>query len=216
MNDFSPDRSFDRVVSIEMFEHMVNWRRLLGRIRSWLKPEGRLFVHVFSHARAPYRFDVRNKADWIAQHFFSGGIMPSHDLMRVCTNDFRVERDWRWSGHPLRAHGARLACTLRQQSRRDRCRPARDVWGRCDMFGAKGGGCSSSRRPASSGITVAPNGASAIIVSHRSTPRDDALHGLAATTVAASKPPRRTVNGLRRRGRRRAWSSVGFGPGDAP
>jgi cyclopropane-fatty-acyl-phospholipid synthase len=98
MNDFRPDEVFDRVVSIEMFEHMVNWRRLLGRIRSWLKPEGRLFVHVFSHARAPYKFDVRNKADWIAQHFFSGGIMPSHDLMRVCTNDFRVEQDWRWSG----------------------------------------------------------------------------------------------------------------------
>ena len=103
MNDFQPDRAFDRVVSIEMFEHMANWPQLLARIRSWLKPEGRLFIHIFNHRSTPYRFDRNAKRDWIAQHFFTGGIMPSHDLLRKCTNDFRIEDEWRWNGsHYLR------------------------------------------------------------------------------------------------------------------
>jgi cyclopropane-fatty-acyl-phospholipid synthase len=98
MNDLQLDRRFDRVVSVEMFEHMSNWRRLLMRVRDWLQPDGRLFIHVFSHATAPYRFDVEDKADWIAQHFFAGGIMPSHDLIRAYPDLFEVEGDWRWSG----------------------------------------------------------------------------------------------------------------------
>ena len=102
MNDFQPDRTFDRVVSIEMFEHMANWPQLLARIRSWLKPDGRLFVHVFNHRSTPYRFDHNTKRDWIAQHFFTGGIMPSHDLLRKCTNDFQIEDEWRWNGSHYR------------------------------------------------------------------------------------------------------------------
>ncbi len=98
MNEYQPDRGYDRVVSIEMFEHMANWPRLLARIRSWLKPDGRLFVHVFSHLTTPYRFEHNKKRDWIAQHFFTGGIMPSHDLLQECTNDFRIEDEWRWNG----------------------------------------------------------------------------------------------------------------------
>lgn len=98
MNTFQPDGPFDRVVSIEMFEHMSNWPKLLARIRSWLRSDGRLFVHVFSHRTTPYRFDAKNSGDWIAQHFFSGGIMPSHDLMAACASGFEVEADWRWSG----------------------------------------------------------------------------------------------------------------------
>jgi len=98
MNEYQPDRTYDRVVSIEMFEHMANWPRLLARIRSWLKPDGRLFVHVFSHRTTPYRFEHNKKRDWIAQHFFTGGIMPSHDLLQECTNDFRIEDEWRWNG----------------------------------------------------------------------------------------------------------------------
>ena len=82
MNAFEPGDTFDRIVSVEMFEHMLNWRRLLGRVRSWLKPDGRFFMHVFTHDRAPYRFDHRDKEDWIAQHFFTGGIMPSHGFIR--------------------------------------------------------------------------------------------------------------------------------------
>jgi cyclopropane-fatty-acyl-phospholipid synthase len=105
MNRFEAERSFDRVVSIEMFEHMSNWPRLLARIRSWLKSDGRLFIHVFSHNSTPYRFELDNKSDWIAQHFFTGGIMPSHDLIGACKGSFQVEQDWRWGGE----HYARTA-----------------------------------------------------------------------------------------------------------
>ncbi len=98
MNGFTPDRTFDRIVSVEMFEHMVNWRRLLERVRSWLKEDGRFFMHVFTHSRAPYRFDHNDKTDWIAQHFFTGGIMPSHDFIREFADVLTVEQDWRWSG----------------------------------------------------------------------------------------------------------------------
>jgi cyclopropane-fatty-acyl-phospholipid synthase len=98
MNDFTPSGPFDRVVSVEMFEHMANWEPLLARIRKALKPEGRLFLHVFSHRTAPYRFDRANKADWIAQHFFTGGIMPSHTMVRRFDRFFAVEDEWVWSG----------------------------------------------------------------------------------------------------------------------
>jgi cyclopropane-fatty-acyl-phospholipid synthase len=105
MNDFSIDRRFDRIVSVEMFEHMANWRGLLERTRGWLKPEGRLFLHVFSHITSPYRFEVSDRSDWIAQHFFTGGVMPSHNLIRNFGDLYAVEEDWRWSG----AHYERTA-----------------------------------------------------------------------------------------------------------
>lgn len=98
MNAFEPEGVFDRVVSIEMFEHMSNWANLLARIKTWLAPQGRLFIHVFRHRRHPYRFDHKNEADWIAQHFFTGGIMPSHGLIQQFSDSFKLEQDWRWSG----------------------------------------------------------------------------------------------------------------------
>ncbi|MEP9386142.1 cyclopropane-fatty-acyl-phospholipid synthase family protein [Mesorhizobium sp. KR9-304] len=110
MNDFSTDMTFDRVVSVEMFEHMANWGRLLERMKRWLVSDGRAFIHVFSHAMTPYRFDRDNPADWIAKHFFTGGIMPSHGLMREFPQSFTVEQDWRWSGdHYRRTADAWLA-----------------------------------------------------------------------------------------------------------
>ena len=105
MNVFSTDETFDRIVSVEMFEHMSNWTALFERIERWLAPDGRLFLHVFSHDRVPYRFDHADKADWIAQHFFTGGIMPSHNLIHHAAAAFEVEADWRWSGR----HYARTA-----------------------------------------------------------------------------------------------------------
>ena len=110
MNVFAPNRTFDRqhfdrIVSVEMFEHMMNWRVLLSRTRSWLKPEGRLFLHIFTHRAGAYLFDRANKEDWIAQHFFTGGVMPSHQLIRQYSDLFSVEREWRWSG----THYARTA-----------------------------------------------------------------------------------------------------------
>ena len=97
-NTFEPAGRFDRVVSVEMFEHMSNWPALLGRIRGWLSQDGRLFLHVFSHRDAPYRFDAEDPADWIGQHFFTGGIMPSHGLIRRFNDLFGVEESWRWNG----------------------------------------------------------------------------------------------------------------------
>ncbi len=105
MNIFETNQRFDRIVSIEMFEHMANWRPLFEKALKWLQPDGRMYIHIFSHRTAPYRFDIGDKSDWIAQHFFTGGIMPSHYLMFEFSDLFEVERDWRWSG----IHYARTA-----------------------------------------------------------------------------------------------------------
>ncbi len=98
MNAFDPAGTFDRIVSVEMFEHMLNWRQLLTRVRSWLKPDGRFFMHVFSHRSGTYLFDRADPEDWIAQHFFTGGVMPSHHLIRQYADLFQIEKEWRWSG----------------------------------------------------------------------------------------------------------------------
>ncbi len=105
MNDFAIEQKFDRVVSVEMFEHMANWRGLLRRVRSWLAPGGKLFVHVFTHQHGAYRFDHHDRSDWIAQHFFTGGIMPSHGLIKQFPDLFALEAEWRWKG----THYARTA-----------------------------------------------------------------------------------------------------------
>lgn len=98
MNAFEPQEQFDRIVSVEMFEHMSNWQMLLRKVRGWLKADGRLFLHVFSHRSQSYRFDHSDKSDWIAQHFFTGGIMPSHDLIKQFDELFEVEQEWGWNG----------------------------------------------------------------------------------------------------------------------
>ncbi len=98
MNDFCPDRRFDRIVSVEMFEHMSNWPALLDRVHGWLLPEGRLFVHVFTHRSTAYRFDHTDPGDWIARYFFTGGIMPSQRLITAAGARFATEATWRWNG----------------------------------------------------------------------------------------------------------------------
>jgi cyclopropane-fatty-acyl-phospholipid synthase len=98
MNVFDPDSRFERIVSVEMFEHMMNWRELMGRVKSWLTPDGRFFMHVFTHRAGSYLFDRNDREDWIAQHFFTGGVMPSHHLIRQYADLFEVEKEWRWSG----------------------------------------------------------------------------------------------------------------------
>lgn len=98
MNDFSPARQFDRVVSVEMFEHMRNYRALFRRIDDWLRPGGRFFMHVFCHRDVPYAFEDRDASDWMSRHFFSGGMMPSDDLPLVFQDSLKFVEQWRWDG----------------------------------------------------------------------------------------------------------------------
>ena len=98
MNVFAPEAQFDRIVSVETFEHMMNWRKLMTRMQSWLAPEGRFFMQIDTHRTGSHLFDRTDREDGIAQHVFTGGLMPSHHLVRQFDDIFAIEKEWCWSG----------------------------------------------------------------------------------------------------------------------
>jgi cyclopropane-fatty-acyl-phospholipid synthase len=98
INDFSTERRFDRVVSVEMFEHLRNYALLFENIASWLEPTGKLFFHIFVHRSVPYAFEDRGTGDWMSRYFFSGGMMPSASLPLAFQRHLRLERQWSWNG----------------------------------------------------------------------------------------------------------------------
>lgn len=102
MNLFDAPSSYDRIVSVEMFEHMRNWQVLYSKVAGWLKPNGKFFKHIFVHRNTPYAFEVQGNDDqnndWMSEHFFSGGMMPSDDLPAYFQDDLKLINRWRWDG----------------------------------------------------------------------------------------------------------------------
>ena len=98
MNYFETTRRFDRIVSIEMFEHMLNWEKLMSRISGWLKDEGKLFVHIFCHRKYPYFFEAEGSDNWMGRYFFTAGIMPSEQLILYVQKELVLVNQWRVNG----------------------------------------------------------------------------------------------------------------------
>jgi len=125
---FPADTQFDRVVSVEMFEHLRNYRELFNRIAAWLTLDGTLFVHIFTHKCFAYPFVVRDESDWMAKYFFTGGLMPAADTLLHFQRDLKIDEQWRLSGtHYEKTANAWLANHDRRQD--EVLRVLRDAYG---------------------------------------------------------------------------------------
>jgi len=131
MNVFETDKAFDRVVSVEMFEHMRNYPQLFARIHDWLAKGGKLFVHVFSHKRYGYLFEDKSGDDWMARHFFTGGVMPSHDLLPRLSAPLELEDQWRLNGIHYQKTANAWLDNLDQDPRSTR-RAMEEIYGKAD------------------------------------------------------------------------------------
>lgn len=98
VNVFDPETRFDRIVSVEMLEHVQHHEPLFRRMKSWLNPTGKLLAHVFTHRRYSYPFETEGADNWMGRYFFTGGMMPSQDLLPAAATGFVLERDWTWNG----------------------------------------------------------------------------------------------------------------------
>ncbi len=149
-----PAARYDRAVSIEMFEHMRNYQTLLSRIAGWLKPNGKLFVHIFCHRELMYPFEVEGEDNWMGRHFFTGGLMPAADTLLHFAADLAIEEHWRvpgthyqrtadhWLANQDRQHDAVMA-VLREAYGADAAlwfQRWRIFWMSCaELFGYRGG-----------------------------------------------------------------------------
>ena len=140
---------------------------------SWLTPQGALFVHIFSHRRAPYRFDAGDRADWIAQHFFTGGIMPSHGLIRQFGDLVAVEEEWWWDGNHYRRTAEHWLENFDRNAVEVDARAAGRSTATTPRSGIAAGVCSCTRPLACSATAAARNGASATIGSGRRADRPE-------------------------------------------
>ncbi len=116
VNDLELDRSFDRVVSIEMFEHVRNYQQLMKKIAGWLTPQGVLFVHIFCHRHLMYPFETEGDGNWMGRYFFAGGLMPAADTLLYFQDDLNIDRRWLFSG----THYAQTARAWLDQTDRHR------------------------------------------------------------------------------------------------
>ncbi len=94
INEFTINETFDRIVSIEMFEHMRNYKALFQKVAGLMKPDAKLFVHIFCHKEYSYLFEVIDETDWMAKYFFSGGIMPGKNLFHEFSDHIQITKQW--------------------------------------------------------------------------------------------------------------------------
>lgn len=98
INNFKTEEKFDRIISIEMFEHLRNYKKLFAQISSWLKDSGKLFVHIFCHKNKSYLFEAKDDSDWMAKYFFTGGMMPAKDLFYAFNENLEIINQWDVNG----------------------------------------------------------------------------------------------------------------------